>query len=169
LLAQIVLGEIMVCPSAKKLDGINFCLLDVSDFERIQGLKKRNTYGAEVNYFVLKRNYKKLPANVTELLPNSLLHDAMNRALDLREPEIIALLVKNGIQDHDNNFSSAPHLTVLQDLKGQIKNIILMIKLDIRKQMQTRLLLLPQFLRIRVFYKNLLQALIAGILFEVRC
>ena len=35
--------KIIVCPSAKKLDSINFCLLDVSDFERIQRLKKRNT------------------------------------------------------------------------------------------------------------------------------
>jgi ribosomal protein S18 acetylase RimI-like enzyme len=49
LLGQIVLGETLACPSAKKLDGINFCLLDVSDFERIQRLKKRNTYGADQN------------------------------------------------------------------------------------------------------------------------
>lgn len=49
LLGQIVLGEISACPSAKKLDGINFCLLDVSDFERIQRLKKRNTYGTDQN------------------------------------------------------------------------------------------------------------------------
>jgi gluconate kinase len=49
LLGQIVLGEIIACPSAKKLDDINFCLLDVSDFERIQRLKKRNTYGADQN------------------------------------------------------------------------------------------------------------------------
>lgn len=49
LLGQIVLGEILTCPSAKKLDNINFCLLDVSNFERIQRLKKRNTYGADQN------------------------------------------------------------------------------------------------------------------------
>jgi gluconate kinase len=49
LLGQIVLGEILSCPSAKRLDKINFCLLDVSDFERIQRLKKRNTYGADQN------------------------------------------------------------------------------------------------------------------------
>lgn len=49
LLGQIVLGEIMACPSAKNLDGINFCLLDVSDFKRIQRLKNRNTYGADQN------------------------------------------------------------------------------------------------------------------------
>ena len=49
LLGQIVLGEIIACPSAKKLDGINFCLLDVSDFERIQRLKNRKTYGADQN------------------------------------------------------------------------------------------------------------------------
>jgi hypothetical protein len=44
LLGQIVLGEILSCPSAKHIDKINFCLLDVSDFERIGRLKKRNTY-----------------------------------------------------------------------------------------------------------------------------
>ena len=49
LLGQIVLGEILSCPSAKQIDKINFCLLDVSDFERIQRLKKRNTYGADQN------------------------------------------------------------------------------------------------------------------------
>jgi len=49
LLGQIVLGEILACPSAKHIDKINFCLLDVSDFERIQRLKKRNTYGADQN------------------------------------------------------------------------------------------------------------------------
>ena len=49
LLGQIVLGEIISYPSAKKINKINFCLLDVSDFERIQRLKKRNTYGADQN------------------------------------------------------------------------------------------------------------------------
>jgi hypothetical protein len=49
LLGQIVLGEILSCPSAKQIDKINFCLLDVSDFERIQRLKKRNTYGSDQN------------------------------------------------------------------------------------------------------------------------
>jgi len=49
LLGQIVLGEILACPSAKQLDKINFCLLDVSDFERIQRLKKRHTYGIDQN------------------------------------------------------------------------------------------------------------------------
>ncbi len=49
LLGQIVLGEILACPSAKQIDKINFCLLDVSDFERIQRLKKRNTYDADQN------------------------------------------------------------------------------------------------------------------------
>lgn len=49
LLGQIVLGEILACPSARKMGKINFCLLDVSDFERIQRLKKRNTYGADQN------------------------------------------------------------------------------------------------------------------------
>jgi hypothetical protein len=49
LLGQIVLGEILACPSAKQIGKVNFCLLDVSDFERIQRLKKRNTYGADQN------------------------------------------------------------------------------------------------------------------------
>lgn len=49
LLGQIVLGEILSCPSAKQINKINFCLLDVSDFERIGRLKKRNTYGADQN------------------------------------------------------------------------------------------------------------------------
>lgn len=49
LLGQIVLGEILASPSARKLNKVKFCLLDVSDFERIQRLKKRNTYGADQN------------------------------------------------------------------------------------------------------------------------
>ena len=49
LLGQIVLGEILSCPSAKQIDKINFCLLDVSDFQRIQRLKKRSTYGVDQN------------------------------------------------------------------------------------------------------------------------
>lgn len=49
LLGQIVLGEILSCPSAKQIDKINFCLLDASDFERIGRLKKCNTYGADQN------------------------------------------------------------------------------------------------------------------------
>lgn len=49
LLGQIVLGEVLACPSAKKLDSINFCLLDVDDFERIKRLKKRGTYGTNQN------------------------------------------------------------------------------------------------------------------------
>ena len=47
LLGQVVLGEILACPSAKQLGQVNFCLLEVIDFERIQRLKKRNTYGAD--------------------------------------------------------------------------------------------------------------------------
>ena len=49
LVGQIVLGEILACSSAIQLDKLNFCLLDVTDFERIQRLKKRNTYGADQN------------------------------------------------------------------------------------------------------------------------
>jgi len=44
LLGQIVLGEVLACPSSKKLTALNFCLLDVSDTERIKRLRKRNTY-----------------------------------------------------------------------------------------------------------------------------
>ncbi len=47
LLGQIVLGEIISCPSATKIDSFNFCFLDVSDFERICRLRKRNTYGVD--------------------------------------------------------------------------------------------------------------------------
>lgn len=46
LLGQIVLGEILSCPSAKHIDKINFCLLDVSDFERIGRLKTRLRHGS---------------------------------------------------------------------------------------------------------------------------
>ena len=49
LLGQIVLGEILSCPSTNPIDKISFCLLDVSDFEHIGRLKKRNTYGADQN------------------------------------------------------------------------------------------------------------------------
>lgn len=49
LLGQIVLGEILACPSAHKLGKVNFYLLDVSDFERIKRLKQRSTYGADQN------------------------------------------------------------------------------------------------------------------------
>ena len=49
LLGQIVLGEILACPSAQKINKINFCLLDCSDFERIQRLRKRGTYGVDQN------------------------------------------------------------------------------------------------------------------------
>jgi len=49
LLGQMVLGEILACPSAKQINKINFCLLDVEDFERIKRLRQRNTYGVEQN------------------------------------------------------------------------------------------------------------------------
>lgn len=49
LLGQLVLGEILACPSAKQIDHINFCLLDVDDFERIKRLKTRNTHGVDQN------------------------------------------------------------------------------------------------------------------------
>ena len=47
LLGQTVLGEILACPSTKQLKIVNLCLLDVSDFERINRLKKRNGYEAD--------------------------------------------------------------------------------------------------------------------------
>ncbi|MAZ45039.1 MAG: hypothetical protein CMF48_07690 [Legionellales bacterium] len=47
LLGQIVLGEILSCPSAQAIEKISYCLLDVSDYERIQRLRKRNTYGVD--------------------------------------------------------------------------------------------------------------------------
>ena len=47
LLGQMVLGEILACPSAKAMDKVNLCLLEADDFQRIQRLKKRNTYDAE--------------------------------------------------------------------------------------------------------------------------
>lgn len=43
---QMVLGEILACPSSSKLDKVNICLLDVNDFERIQRLRKSNTHGS---------------------------------------------------------------------------------------------------------------------------
>lgn len=43
---QVVLGEILACPSASKINKINICLLDVTDIERIHRLRTRNTYGA---------------------------------------------------------------------------------------------------------------------------
>lgn len=46
---QVVLGEILACPSANKIGKVNFCLLEVSDFERIRRLKKQNAYGADQN------------------------------------------------------------------------------------------------------------------------
>lgn len=49
LIGQIVLGEILACPSAKQIKQVNFCLLDVNDFERLKRLKRRNTYGADQN------------------------------------------------------------------------------------------------------------------------
>ncbi len=49
LLGQMVLGEILACPSARQLDRVNFCLLDVLDVERIRRLKRRNIYGADQN------------------------------------------------------------------------------------------------------------------------
>jgi gluconate kinase len=48
LLGQMVLGEILSCPSAKLIMGkINFCLLDVNPYERIRRLKTRNTHGVD--------------------------------------------------------------------------------------------------------------------------
>lgn len=43
LLGQMVLGELLACPSIRWLNDIHFCLLDVNDDERVVRLKKRNT------------------------------------------------------------------------------------------------------------------------------
>lgn len=43
LLGQIVLGEILACPTANELEKINYCLLDVDDFERIQRIRLRGS------------------------------------------------------------------------------------------------------------------------------
>lgn len=47
LLGQMVLGEILACPSAKHIGQVNICLLDVSDIERVQRLKKRHSFGLD--------------------------------------------------------------------------------------------------------------------------
>jgi gluconate kinase len=47
LLGQMVLGEILACPSAINIEPINLLLLDVSDIERIKRLKNRNTHGVD--------------------------------------------------------------------------------------------------------------------------
>lgn len=49
LLGQIVLGELLACPSINKIPKINYCFLDVHDFERVKRLKKRNAYGMDQN------------------------------------------------------------------------------------------------------------------------
>lgn len=47
LAGQMVLGEIVACPSAKQFSNINSIFLDCSDQERIKRLVKRNTYGVD--------------------------------------------------------------------------------------------------------------------------
>ena len=49
LLGQMVLGEILACPSAHKLGKINFIFLDVSDIERISRLKQSSLELANQN------------------------------------------------------------------------------------------------------------------------
>lgn len=49
IVGQMVLGEILACPSAKKLDKINFLFLDVSDIERITRLKHSSSNLANQN------------------------------------------------------------------------------------------------------------------------
>lgn len=49
LLGQMVLGEILACPSAKQIDKVNFCFLDVDDLKRIQRLKNHDTYSINQN------------------------------------------------------------------------------------------------------------------------
>ena len=53
LLGQTVLGEILACPSAAKIKKIHFCLLDVSDIERVERLKqdfKHNCHQGMLNW-----------------------------------------------------------------------------------------------------------------------
>lgn len=47
LLGQMVLGEILACPSAKKLAKVNFCLLDVNDSERVKRINRRGGFVAD--------------------------------------------------------------------------------------------------------------------------
>ncbi len=76
-------------------------------------------HGAEVNYSVYDIDYTKVPgAVVRKLVPNKLLHGAVLRTVSERDPQIIALLVKHGIIDHNNHQH---HTTSLQYLKGIIK------------------------------------------------
>jgi gluconate kinase len=49
LMGQMVLGEIVACPSARALGKISFCFFDVGDFERVQRLKKRGGYSVDQN------------------------------------------------------------------------------------------------------------------------
>jgi len=47
LVGQMVLGEILACPSVKKMTEIHVCFLDCSDLIRIERLKNRGAYGAD--------------------------------------------------------------------------------------------------------------------------
>jgi len=44
-----VLGEILACPSAPKVERIAVCLLDCTDYIRIERLRKRDTHGIHQN------------------------------------------------------------------------------------------------------------------------
>ncbi len=46
LCGQVILGEVLACPSAPLLDGLASCLLDCYDVERIRRLRGRGTHGA---------------------------------------------------------------------------------------------------------------------------
>lgn len=43
---QVVLGEILACPSIHQVKDIQICLLDCADRARVKRLKERGTYGA---------------------------------------------------------------------------------------------------------------------------
>ena len=47
LFGQMVIGEILACPSAQKIPLLHICSLDVSNIERVRRLKQRNTYGID--------------------------------------------------------------------------------------------------------------------------
>lgn len=80
--------------------------------------------GANITYKIHNINYKKLPAKVWEMMPNDLLGNAIYRAMDNCEPEIVALLVKYGVDiTNDNNSDKKTRLQFLkEDLeKGRCK------------------------------------------------
>ncbi len=105
LLGQIVLGEILACPSAKQIDTVNFCLLDVSDVERIQRLKKRNTYGADqnmLNWSSWLRMHHQDPSWMQHVLKEECWHEldfsAWDQLSDWDNKAIVTVLDTTGLE-----------------------------------------------------------------------